>query len=144
MPRKGDVCRFDSYHKKLKQPFVVYADFEVFNKVVIDPSTKMGGLHYKLRISIKSKIAKMKDERMNKKSQKESFTMNIQEHVPSGFSLLIVCSDESIMKPKQITYSKKGDEDVIKKFVSTLDEEIKKYLRRILERSKENDFYERR
>ena len=41
MPTHEKVCKFKNYHKEFKLPFVIYADFESFNKMIVDEESKM-------------------------------------------------------------------------------------------------------
>ena len=73
MPRKGSCIAFDKHAKKLKVPFVIYADFESYTERVCEAA---GGV------------------KNNKQSYPEgatkSYTKKYQKHTPSGFCYYIV------------------------------------------------------
>ena len=54
-------------------------------------------------------------------------TVQYQKHVPSGFCYTIKCMEESIYKDKTVLYTAKEDgEDIGKKFVECLENDLKK------------------
>ena len=53
-------------------------------------------------------------------------TIQYQHHTPSGFCYTITCVDETIYKPKTVLYTmQKEGEDIGKKFVDSLEEDLK-------------------
>ena len=67
MPKKGSCIEFDKHAKKLKVPFVVYADFESYTERVTEHITE-NGVH----------------------NDTQSYTKKYQKHTPSGFCYYIV------------------------------------------------------
>ena len=97
MPTKKSYINFRNYNKKIKLPFVVYADFECFTKPIrgceLDP--------------------------------KNIFTMEYQRHEPCEFCLYIKPLDniKTEIKPNPLIYTKKTEyENIAKIFV----EKVKK------------------
>ena len=99
MPEGEDAhIVFNNFNKKMKVPFVVYADFECFTYNISTGSP----------------------------DENKSFTMQYQKHIPSGFCYLIKCFDNTIFPPKLVHYtSQKSDEDIPQKFVDSLEKDIK-------------------
>lgn len=94
-PKEGSKCFFKQYHKLHRVSFVVYADFECFVKQMY---RKIG-----------KKIVQYQTE-----------------HIPSGFCYIIKCMDESIYPGKTVLYTmEKEGEDIGKRFVESLEEELK-------------------
>ena len=90
--------KFNHFHKKMRVPFVVYADFESFTE----------------------KIDTCHDDG-------RSFTNRYQKHRPSGFSYFIKCFDDNVFSPKLVKYTadSPNDNDVPRLFVESLEEDIK-------------------
>ena len=97
-PKPGDTTKFKNYERLHDIPFVVYADFECF----------------------------VKPMETEEKDPTQSYTIQYQSHVPSGFCYTIKCMDESVYQTKTIlrTANHKG-EDMGKLFVETLSEDLK-------------------
>ena len=98
MPEPGTFLKFINFNRKMKVPFVIYADFECFTENISscrpDPS--------------------------------KSFTENYQKHTPSGYCYLIKCFDEEIFKPKLVHYTcQNSDEDIPQMFVDSLERDIR-------------------
>ena len=90
--------KFNHFHKKMRVPFVVYADFECFTEK-IDTCQPDDG---------------------------KSFTNQYQKHSPSGFSYLIKCFDDDIFSPKLVKYTAKSPDDNIPQlFIESLEKDIK-------------------
>ena len=75
MPKDGEnKMAFTNYHKQMKAPYVVYADFESLVKIIATCAP----------------------------DDKHSFTLKTEKHEPCGFSYLIVRSDGQAFGP--VTY----------------------------------------
>ena len=73
-PKKGDskaFLKFKNYKRKMRVPFVIYADFECFTKKMLTCSP----------------------------DGRESYTKQFQQHKPSGYCYLIKCFDENLFTP---------------------------------------------
>ena len=98
MPSKDSKLKFKMFIKRMRVPFVIYADFEAFTENILTCSP----------------------------SEKRSFTKAYQKHKPSGFHYYIKSFDESVFKSKEVSYTaKSNDEDVAQIFVNKLEESIK-------------------
>ena len=77
LPEEGTMLRFKNYHRSEKVPFIVYADFECFIKLIqsCDPDDK------------------------------ESYTKQYQKHKPSSFYYYIKCFDDEVYEPKLVSYT---------------------------------------
>ena len=95
MPPKGSVMKFKNFNKKMKFPYVAYADFE----------------------------SKLKPVKTTFPNPEKSFTEKIQEHEPVSFGLHLV-SDYWKPKTF-VYRAKSDDEDVGKKFVETIGKFVK-------------------
>ena len=97
-PKPGSTTKFGNYGRTQEFPFVIYADFECFIRAVATNEQRLG----------------------------ESSTTQYQKHNPSGFCYYIKCFNNSIYKPKLVHYTQQYEgEDITKKFVDMLEEEIK-------------------
>ena len=98
MPKKRTMLKFKNYHRSEKVPFVFYADFGCFIKLIqsCDP------------------------EKNN--DDEKSYTKQYQKHEPSSFCYYIKCFDDEVYKPKKVSYT---GEDTAQKFVEMLEEDIK-------------------
>ena len=93
------IC-FNNYNRKMRVPFVVYADFEC--------STK--------------KIDTKPPDDKNK-----SFTQKYQKHKPSAFCYYIKCFDDNLFSPKLVKYlAKSEEEDIPQMFLESLESDIDK------------------
>ena len=71
MPKKGSCIEFDKHAKKLKVPFVIYADFESYTEHI-------------------PKGCNTNDQQSKQSKQsKQSYTEKYQKHTPSGFCYYI-------------------------------------------------------
>ena len=97
MPKKGTMLSFKNYNRKMRVPFVVYADFEAFTESISTCSP----------------------------SDDKSYTKQYQRHKPCGFSYYIKCFDDKLFPPllKHYTISK-GNENVGEIFVKSLEMDI--------------------
>ena len=85
MPKEGSILKFKSFFRKMRVPFVVYADFECFTE-------------------------KLDTTQPN---PKQSYTKQYQKHTPSGFCYYIKCFDDSVYKQEPLIYTKQSeDKDV--------------------------------
>ena len=77
MPKKGTMLEFKNYHRSEKVPFIVYADFECYNKPIqsCDPNPE------------------------------SSYTKRYQKHEPSSFCYYIECFDDKVYKPKIVSHT---------------------------------------
>ena len=79
-PKKGEekaFLKFKNYKKKMRVPFVIYADFECLTKK-ISPCSPDGS---------------------------KSYTKQFQQHKPSGYCYLIKCFDDNLFAPKLDKYT---------------------------------------
>ena len=100
-PKKGEekaFLKFKNYKKKMRVPFVIYADFECFTKKILTCSP------------VGSK----------------SYTKQFQQHKPSGYCYLIKCFDDNLFAPILDKYTAQSpDEDISQRFISSLEKSIK-------------------
>jgi hypothetical protein len=97
-PEPGSTTKFENYEKTQTVPFAIYADFECY----------IEGLD-------------TVEQNLNKSS-----TVQYQKHNPSAFCHYVKRFDNSIYKPKLVHYTQQHEgEDVTKKFVDLLEEEIR-------------------
>ena len=97
MPKKGSNIEFKNYVKKLKVPFVIYADFESYTERV---SKEQGDSQYeKHKTSSSSSHCKQCEWTQGKQCEHcssceldatKSYTKKYQKHIPSGFCYYIV------------------------------------------------------
>ena len=101
MPKKGEnILRFNSFHKQLPVPFVIYADFEAITK-------KVQGCR--------------QSEDMEKEKEKRSYTEAYQTHEDCGYGYKVVCCyKKKYSKPIQ-TYR---GENAVYKFMERMLEEV--------------------
>ena len=97
MPEKGTMLSFKNYQRKMRVPFVVYADFEAFTEDVSTCSP----------------------------SDDKSFTNKYQRHKPCSFAYYIKCYNDELFPPvpKQYTIENR-DDNVAEIFVRSLEEDI--------------------
>ena len=97
MPKKGTMLGFKNYHKKMRVPFVVYADFEAITTPISTCSP----------------------------SDDKSYTKQYQVHKPCGFSYYIKCFNDELFPPVLKHYTiEKQDDNVAEFFVKSLEEDI--------------------
>ena len=97
-PKPGSTTKFENYERIQEFPITIYADFECYIRKLI----------------------------AEEQSPDKSSTTQYQKHNPSGFCYYIKCFDDSIYKPKLVHYTQQYEgEDITKKFVDMLVEEIK-------------------
>ena len=96
MPKKGSTIEFKNYVKKLKVPFVIYADFESYTERVSKEQGKKhktssveGGEHCKQCEWTQGKQCEHCSSCKPKDATK-SYTEKYQKHTPSGFCYYIV------------------------------------------------------
>ena len=95
--------KFNHFHKKMRVPFVVYADFECFTEK-IDTCQP---------------------------NDNKSFTNRYQKHKPSGFSYLIKCFDDNLLSQKLVKYTAESPKDNIPQlFIESLEKDIKEIYNR--------------
>ena len=93
MPTKKTILNFQNHYKKLPIPFVVYADFECFTKLI----------------------------NSYQRDPNKSYTQEYQKHEPSGYCLYLKGLDGIQDNYKPIVYTKKSEEDNIsEKFIKHL------------------------
>ena len=71
MPKKGECFKFKNYERKIKSPFITYADFE--------------------SISV--------PENNGKQNPEESYTSKYQKHIACSYDYKLVCVDDKFSKP---------------------------------------------
>ena len=98
MPEKGTMLSFKNHNRKMRVPFVVYADFEAFPEGISTCSPHDG----------------------------ESYTKQYQKHRPCGFCYYIKCTNDEVFPPLLRHYTiGKQDENIGKIFVEKLESDIK-------------------
>ena len=103
MPGKGTMLSFKNHDRKMRVPFVVYADFEAFPEGISTCSPH--------------------DEK--------SYTNQYQKHKPCGFCYYIKCSHDEVFPPLLRHYTiKKKDENIGKIFVEKLEKDITEIYRK--------------
>ncbi len=97
-PNPGETTKFKNYERLHDIPFTVYADFECFVKPL----------------------------ETEDKDPKKSYTVQYQNHIPSGFCYTIKCMEPSLYPTKTVlkTATYEG-ENMGKSFVETLGEDLK-------------------
>ena len=101
MPEKGTRLYFKNYQRKMRVPFVVYADFEAFTTPIMTC----------------------------RPSDDKSYTFQYQKHTPCGYSYYIKCFDDNLFPPILRHYTIKDKDvsvsgNVAKSFVKSLEEDI--------------------
>ena len=97
MPNKGSTLSFKNHHRKMRVPFVVFADFEAFTSPISTCSP----------------------------DDDKSFTNQYQKHKACGFAYYIKPVDDKIFPPVLKHYTIKNPNDnVAKVFVKNLEEDI--------------------
>ena len=97
MPKKGEKLQFKNHHRKMRVPFVVYADFECFTRPISTCS----------------------------KSDEHSYTKQYQKHKPCGYSYYIKCFNDELFPPVLRRYTIEDENtNVAKSFVKSLEEDI--------------------
>ena len=97
MPKKGEMLSFKNFHRKMRVPFVVYADFECFTRPISTCAP----------------------------SNKHSYTQQYQKHKPCSYSYYIKCFDDELFTPVLKRYTIKDENiSVAKSFVKNLEEDI--------------------
>ena len=71
MPKKGEYVKFKNYERKIKSPFVIYANFE-------------------------STLAPENNEKQN---PEEPYTNKYQKHTDCSYGYKLVCIDDKFSKP---------------------------------------------
>ena len=105
MPKEGSTLKFNHFNKKLKVPFVIYADFECFTE-------KLETDDY--------------DDR-------HSHTSRYQKHTPSGVSFYIVYRDLDVEKQKPFLYSGENVAEEFCSQLTKITKDIyEKYLKKII------------
>ena len=94
------IC-FNNYNRKMRVPFVVYADFECSTKKI--------------------------DTKPPDDKSKSLFTQKYQEHKPSAFCYYIKCFDDILVfPPKLVQYTAQSEEDIAQMFLDSLEADIDK------------------
>ena len=103
MPERGTMLSFRNHYKKMRVPFVVYADFEAFPESISTCSP----------------------------DDEESYTKQYQKHKPCSFSYYIKCSHDELFPPqlRQYTIREQG-ENVGRIFVEKLESDIAEIYRK--------------
>ena len=105
LPKKGSFMKFNHAERKMRVPFVIYADFESFIKPIntCAPNTNT------------------------------SYTKQYQKHTPSSSCYYVKCFDESVYKSKLVTFTAFDEtDDVAQLFVNCLEKEVKRIYNKIL------------
>ena len=99
MPKKGTILDFKNHCRKMRVPFIVYADFESFTEPILTCSP----------------------------SDDKSYTQQYQKHTPCSYCYYIKCFDDELFHPilRRYTVTKK-DVSVGGIFVRNLEADIKK------------------
>ena len=77
LPDKGETLEFKNHVRKFKTPYVIYADFECLTSKTGCYSKPLGA---------------------NEIDDRKAFTRKYQEHVPTGFQLLLVDDKRKITR----------------------------------------------
>ena len=97
MPEKGTTISFKNHKRKMRVPFVVYADFEAFTTSISTCSPSDG----------------------------KSYTNQYQKHTPCGYSYYIKCFNDRLFLPVLKRYTiKDKNTNVAKSFIKSLEEDI--------------------
>ena len=120
MPKKGTMLSFKNLNRKMRVPFVVYADFEAFTESISTCSP----------------------------NDSSSYTKQYQRHKPCSFSYYIKCFNDELFPPQLKHYTiKEKDENVGKIFVENLESDIAEIYRKFkfkknmrITRKEEGDF----
>ena len=100
-PKKDEekaFLKFKNHKKKMRVPFVIYADFECFTKKISTCSP----------------------------DGSKSYTKQFQRHKPSRYCYLIKCFDDNLFAPILDKYTAQSpDEDISQRFISSLENSIK-------------------
>ena len=103
MPEKGTMLSFKNYQRKMRVPFVVYADFEAFTEGISTCSP----------------------------NDDKSYTNQYQKHKPCSFSYYIKCFNGELFPPQLRHYTiKERGENVGKVFVENLESDIREIYRK--------------
>ena len=109
MPKEGTMLNFSNYFKKMRVPFVVYADFEAFTESISTCGP----------------------------DDSSSYTKQYQKHKPCSFSYYIKCFDDELFPPQLKYYTiEERDENVGEIFVENLESDIAEIYRKF--KSKKN------
>ena len=71
MPKKADYVKYKNYERKIKSPFIIYADFESF----------------------------LVPEDNGKQNLEEFYTNKCQKHISCSYDYKLVCVDDKFSKP---------------------------------------------
>ena len=74
MPKKGEYVNFKKYDRKIKLPFIIYADFWKY----------------------------LMPEINGKQNPEESYTNKYQKHITCSYGYKLVCVDDKFSKPFKI------------------------------------------
>ena len=97
MPKKGETLQFENFHRKMRVPFVVYADFECFTRPISTCAP----------------------------SNEHSYTQQYQKHKPCSYSYYIKCFDDELFPPVLKRYTIEDENtNVAMSFVKSLEEDI--------------------
>ena len=80
MPKKGEFVKFKNDERKIKSPFIIYADFEI----ILVP------------------------ENNRKQNPEESYTNRYQKHIASSYEYKLVCVDDKFSKSFKIYLTKEA------------------------------------
>ena len=108
-PMENQHVEFRSGHKRMRVPFVIYADFECYNKKATDNRRAGGG--------VANQSSTRRDGGLSNNEDDKSYA----RHVPSGFCYIVVSSSEKFSK-KPVTYT---GENVVETFFDRMLEEEK-------------------
>ena len=97
MPKMGEKICFKNFGRKMRVPFVVYADFECFTRPISSCAP----------------------------SDEHSYTQQYQKHKPCGYSYLIKCFNDGLFPPVLKRYTIEDENtNVAMSFVKSLEEDI--------------------
>ena len=89
MPKKGEYVKFKKYQRKIKSPFLIYADFE--------------------------SISVPKNNR--KQNPEEYYTNKYQKNIACSYSYKLVCVDDKFSKPFKTYLSENAVYDFINSMI---------------------------
>ena len=99
MPEKGTILDFKNHNRKMRVPFVVYADFEALPEGILTCQP----------------------------NDSDSYTNRYQKHKPCGFCYYIKCANDELSPPVLKHYTMTDeDENIGRVFVDCLEKDIRK------------------
>ena len=101
MPKEGSFVEFQDWQNQFKVPFTMYADF----KAILKPTEE-----------------NVKDSMESNFNPEESYTKEINQHIPSGFCVYSVFAYGKVENPLKLYRS----EDCVEVFCDYVENEVKR------------------